>query len=166
MKISRIVKHLIYGPLHVRRCLPPASMRAIQSAIARSETSHMGELRFAVEAALNWRDLLRGIPPRQRAIDLFSGLRIWDTEHNSGVLIYLLLAENDVEIIADRGIHKLVGDAGWQSICAEMEKQFRSGNFEHGVLIGVERITALLSRHFPAGSNPNPNELADAPFVL
>lgn len=166
MKISRILKHLIYGPLHVRRFFPRTSLQAIQTAITRSESSHMGELRFAVEAALDWRDLLRGVTPRERAIKVFSRLRIWDTEHNSGVLIYLLLAERDVEIIADRGIHARVGDAGWQAICSEMETLFRAGEFERGVLTGIARITAVLAEHFPARGESNPNELSDAPVVL
>jgi uncharacterized membrane protein len=166
MKISRILKHLTYGSLHVRRCFPRASMQAIQAAIARSESSHMGELRFAVEAALDWHELLRGVSPRQRAIEVFSQLGVWDTEHNSGVLIYLLLAERDVEIVADRGIHARVGDAGWQAICREMEAAFRAGAFEQGVLSGIARITALLAEHFPAQGKSNPNELPDAPVVL
>jgi uncharacterized membrane protein len=166
MQISRILKHLTCGPWQVRRCFPRASMRAIQSAIAQSETSHMGELRFAVEAALEWHDLLRGLSPRQRAIEVFSGLHIWDTEHNSGVLIYLLLAERRVEIVADRGIHARVGEQRWLEICREMEAAFRRGDFERGVLTGIARITALLAEHFPAGGEPNPNELSDAPVVL
>jgi len=166
MNISRILKHLTYGPLHVRRRFPRSAMQTIQVAIARSESSHMGELRFAVEAALDWRNLLKGVTPRQRAIELFSQLRVWDTEQNSGVLIYLLLAERDVEIIADRGIHARVGNAGWESICREMEGAFRAGQFEQGVLTGIARITALLAGHFPADGKPNSNELPDAPVVV
>jgi uncharacterized membrane protein len=141
-------------------------MQAIEAAIARSESSHMGELRFVVEAALDWRDLLRGVTPRARAIEVFSQLRIWDTEHNSGVLIYLLLAEQRVEIVADRGIHVCVGSAGWQEICREMETSFRAGDFEQGVVKGIARITILLAQHFPAQDNSNFNELPDAPVVL
>jgi hypothetical protein len=166
MKKSRILKHLTYGRLHVRRCFPASSMQAIEAAIARSESSHMGELRFAVEAALDWRDLLRGVTPHERAIEVFSQLRIWDTEHNSGVLIYLLLAERRVEIVADRGIHTRVGNSGWAAICHEMEAAFRAGDFEHGVLAGILQISTLLAQHFPAKNNINHNELPDAPVVL
>jgi uncharacterized membrane protein len=165
MNILRILKHLTYGPLHVRRCFPRAGMQAIQSAIARSESSHTGELRFAVEAALDWRHLLRGTTPRERAVEVFSQLRIWDTEHNSGVLIYLLLAERDVEIVADRGIHAKVGEQQWQEICRVMEERFRAGEFERGVTEGLDAITMLLQQHFPA-RGVNQNELPDAPVVV
>jgi len=165
MNIKRIFKHLTYGRLHVLRQFPAVSMKAIESAIAASESRHMGELRFAVEAALDWRELWHGITPRQRAIEVFSRLRIWDTEHNSGVLIYLLLAERRVEIVADRGIHERVGDAGWSGICREMEQAFRAEHFEQGVLTGIERISALLCQHFPAQGN-NPNELPNAPVII
>jgi len=166
MKILRILKHLVHGRLHMLRCFPASSMAAIKAAIAQSETRHMGELRFAVEAALDWRDLWRGITPRERAVEVFSQLRIWDTEHNSGVLIYLLLADRRVEIVADRGIHARVGEGGWREICHEMETAFRSGDFEQGVLTGIARISAVLSQHFPAQEGANPNELPDAPVVL
>jgi uncharacterized membrane protein len=165
MKIFRILKHLTYGPMQERRRFPRASMRAIQTAISKSESSHMGELRFAVESALDWRDLLRGVSPRQRAVEVFSQLRIWDTEHNSGVLIYLLLAERHVEIVADRGIHAKVGEQGWREICRAMEARFRAGEFEHGVTEGIGAITGLLQQHFPA-QGVNQNELPDAPVVL
>ena len=108
----------------------------------------------------------RRFRPRQRAIEVFSQLRMWDTEHNSGVLIYLLLAERHVEIVADRGVHARVGDAGWQAICREMEAAFRAGEYEQGVLVGIARITALLAEHFPAEGIPKPNKLPDAPVIL
>jgi len=165
MSMTRILKHLLYGRLHVLRCFPAPSMAAIQAAIAQSEASHMGELRFVVEAALDWPDLLRGITPRERAIEVFSQLRIWDTEHNSGVLVYLLLAERRVEIVADRGIHARVGEPGWQAICREMEQAFRAGNFGPGAVAGVARIGALLAQHFPA-QGANRNELSDTPVIL
>jgi uncharacterized membrane protein len=165
MAIIRILKHLMYGRLHVRRCFPAASMQAVQMAIAKSEDGHVGELRFAVEAALDWRDLWHGVTPRARAIEVFSQLRIWDTEHNSGVLIYLLLADRRVEIIADRGIHACVGDVGWKEICREMEQAFRQGQFEQGVLAGIARIGVLLAHHFPA-HGAHRNELPDAPVIL
>lgn len=165
MKIPHILKHLVHGRLHVLRCFPASSMAAIKAAIAQSETSHMGELQFVVEAALDWRDLWRGVTPRERAVEVFSQLRIWDTEHNSGVLIYLLLADRRVEIVADRGIHARVGEGGWQAICHEMEAAFRDGNFEQGAVAGIARIGALLTQHFPA-QGVNNNELPDAPVVL
>lgn len=140
-------------------------MRNIEKAIRDSETHHFGEIRFVVEADLSLSELLRGITARDRAIELFSQLRIWDTEHNSGVLIYLLLADRDVEIIADRGIHHRVGNAAWETICQQMEREFRQQHFEAGVLHGIRAISELLSRHFPTGGG-NVNELPDQPIVL
>lgn len=162
----RILKHLFSTPWHVRRCFSQAALMRIESAIAASEHSHRGELRFAVEPALPWLDLLRGMTARQRAVEVFSQLRVWDTEHNSGVLIYLLLADHDVEILADRGIDAKVGEQAWQAVCTQMETRFRAQEFEAGVMEGVEAISALLRQHFPADDNNNPNELADAPIIL
>ncbi len=164
-KLKRLFQHLMAGRWQVLSRFPQPTMRAIETAIQHSESTHMGELRFAVEAALDWQDVLRGLTAHQRALDVFSQLRIWDTEHNSGVLIYLLLADRKVEIIADRGIHSRVGVTGWQGICREMEAEFRVGRFEQGVLLGLEKISALLSQHFPAEGN-NPNELSNAPVRL
>lgn len=163
--LVRVLKHLLAGRWQVTQRFPKASMVAIESAVRRSETTHMGELRFAVEAGLDWHELWQGVTARQRAIEVFSQLRVWDTEHNSGVLIYLLLADRRVEIVADRGIHTKVGDAAWEAICREMEAEFRAGRFESGVIKGLERISALLSLHFPVLIE-NPNELSDAPVVL
>ena len=101
----------------------------------------------------------------QRALDQFSHLRIWDTAHNNGVLIYLLLADRDVEIVADRGINDKVGAEGWETICQEMETEFRAGNFERGVIQGIEAVSRELARHFPPDSQPR-NELPDRPVVI
>lgn len=165
MSMLRICKHLLTGRWQVTRHFPASSMANIEAAIQRSESLHMGELRFAVEAGLDVRELLHGITPRQRAIEVFSQLRIWDTEHNSGVLIYLLLADRRVEIIADRGIHAEVGDESWASICREMEMHFRAGEFERGVLKGITAISGLLQQHFPA-HGAHADELSNKPVVL
>jgi uncharacterized membrane protein len=164
-KLARFLKHMVAGRWQVATRLPQSSMQRIAAAIAQSESSHLGELRFAVEAGLDWTDLLAGISSRQRAVEVFSRLRVWDTEHNCGVLIYLLLADRKVEIIADRGIHARVGDAGWQSICRNMEREFRAGEFENGVLQGIREISALLQQHYPA-QGKRPNELPDYPVML
>jgi hypothetical protein len=166
MSIRRILKHWFYPPWLVQRHFPATAMSAIAQAISDSERSHMGEVRFAVEGALPWHDVLDGLPARDRALQIFSQLRIWDTEHNNGVLIYLLLADHDVEIVADRGVHALVGPEGWEAICHAMEAEFRQGNFEAGVLLGIARITAILQQHFPAHGRDNPNELPDVPVVV
>ncbi len=164
--VIRILRHLLAGPWQVRRCFPKSAMLRIRTEIENSETRHLGELRFAVEAGLHWHHLWQGISGRDRAIELFSQLHVWDTEHNSGVLIYLLLADRRVEIIADRGIHARVGDAGWQAISRAMETAFSNGKFEQGVLTGISHITALLVEYFPASGRPNKNELPDTPVVL
>ena len=163
--LIRFIRHLTAGRRQVARCLPKRSMDSIASAIRQSESRHMGQLRFAVEAALDWHHLHAGTSSRERAIEVFSLLRVWDTEHNSGVLIYLLLADRKVEIVSDRGIHDRVGEAGWQSICRTMEKKFRAGEFENGVLEGVAAVATLLQQHFPAEGN-KPNELPDYPVTL
>jgi uncharacterized membrane protein len=171
MDFKRLLRHLVTDHWSVRRAFPPRAMRAIEAAIAEQEQRHLGELRFAVEASLPLFDLLSGVSARQRAVEQFSRLRIWDTEHNSGVLIYLLLADRQVEIVADRGIHSRTGDAQWQSVCSAMQRDFGRGRFEEGVIGGVRAIGALLSTHFPGGGTVkggagNRNELPDRPVVL
>jgi uncharacterized membrane protein len=118
-----------------------------------------------VEGALDGKPLFRDQPARERALDIFSQLRIWDTAHNNGVLIYLLLADRDVEIVADRGIDAKVGAAGWQKICAGMEEDFKAGNFSGGVIRGIQAVSQQLAAHFPKRGK-GPNELPDAPVVM
>lgn len=166
MSLKRILKHWLFSPWLVRRHFPSNAMSAITKAISDSERSHTGEVRFAIEGALPWHDALDGMSARERALQIFSQLRIWDTEQNNGILIYLLLADHDVEIIADRGVHALVGAADWEAICHAMEAEFREGRFEAGVLLGITRITAILQAHFPAHGRDNPNELPDVPVVV
>ena len=165
MNIGRVIRHLFAGPGSVRRVLPAASLARIEQAIAASERVHRGQIRFAVEAGLDFAAVSAGVTARERAIDMFSHLRVWDTEHNNGVLVYLLLADRDVEIIADRGIHARCGDAVWEAICRDMEQQFRAGRFEAGVVAGIEALGARLALHFP-GDGDTANELPDAPVVI
>ncbi len=165
MDIGRILRHLCTTGLYLRARFPRETLDAIEQEIAKSESVHSGELRFAVETALDLPPLLQGRGSRQRALDVFSLLRVWDTETNSGVLIYLLLADHKVEIVADRGFAAKVEQSEWETICREMEQAFRSGDFKVGSLLGVQRISTLLARHFPAGTR-NPNELSNKPFIL
>ena len=165
MNLPRLLRHLLSPPWRVRRTFSPAALTRIGQAIAQSETQHGGQIRFAVEHALDTASLLRGLSARERALNVFSALKVWDTEHNNGVLIYLLLADRDVEIIADRGIHGRVGAQGWETICRETERAFRDGLFEQGVLSGIARISSLLESHFPRARR-GPNELPDRPVVL
>ncbi|MET0222279.1 MAG: TPM domain-containing protein [Tardiphaga sp.] len=165
MSFMRIGRHLLGNKARVRAAFPEASLAAIEAAIKASEASHAGQIRFVVEGALDGAPLFRNQSARARAVDVFSQLRIWDTEHNNGVLIYLLLADRDVEIVVDRGIDARVGTAGWEAICQMMEVHFRAGRFEQGVIAGIEAVTQHLAAHFP-GDGADPNELPDAPVVL
>jgi uncharacterized membrane protein YgcG len=165
MSLRRIGRHLMQHRWRVQRIFPPRLLDAIEQAIKQGEATHSGQVRFVVEGALDGVPLFRNQPARERALDIFSHLRIWDTAHNNGVLIYLLLADRDVEIVADRGIDSKVGAAGWENICREMEDDFRSGNFERGVIRGVEEVSRELAKHF-ARSGGGPNELPDQPVVM
>ncbi|MDO8706138.1 MAG: TPM domain-containing protein [Sulfuricaulis sp.] len=165
MSLLRVLRHLIMPPWRVRLALPARTLRAIETAIHECETTHAGEIRFAVESALPLFPLLRGQMARARALEVFSHLQVWDTEYNNGVLIYLLLADHDVEIIADRGVHARVGSEGWEKICREMEALFREGKFEAGVLHGIHTVSGHLVRHYPARGKSR-NELDDKPVIL
>lgn len=165
MGFGRFFRHLLSDHWSVRYAFPQRAMAAIEGAIAAQEQRHDGELRFAVESALPFVDLMRGISARARAIELFSRLRIWDTEQNAGVLVYLLLADKRVEIVADRGIHARVGEAAWEAICGAMQREFAAGRFEAGVVTGVQAISDLLALHFPPRGE-NPDELSNQPIVL
>lgn len=165
MGIKRIGKHLVEHRWRVRRIFPPQVLAMIEQAIKSGEATHSGQVRFVVEGALDGKPLFRDQPARERALDVFSQLRIWDTAHNNGVLIYLLLADRDVEIVADRGIDAKVGTAGWQKICAGMEEDFKTGNFSGGVIRGIQAVSQQLAAHFPKRGK-GPNELPDAPVVM
>lgn len=164
-KWHRFWRHVVTDHRSARRAFPPHTLTRIGSAIAAGEQTHSGQVRFVVEAALPLSLVLRGQKPRAHAIDVFSRLRIWDTEENIGVLVYVLLADKDVEVVADRGIHRKVGDAAWQSICGTMEVAFRAGRFEEGAVAGINAINAILAEHFPRGGS-GPNELADQPEII
>ncbi len=165
MGIKRIGKHLLEHRWRVRRIFPPKVLAAIEQAIKAGEATHSGQIRFVVEGALDGKPLFRNQSARERALDIFSHLRIWDTAHNNGVLIYLLLADRKVEIIADRGIDAKVGAAGWEKICRAMETDFKAGNFESGVISGIEAVSQQLAAHFPK-HGAGRNELPDAPVVM
>src|SRR3954467_703758 len=165
MSIARIGKHLLHHHWWKKRYFPPQVLAAIEQAIKAGEATHSGQVRFVVEGALDGAPLFRNQPARERALDLFGELRIWDTAHNNGVLIYLLLADRDVEIVADRGIDAKVGAEGWEGICRAMEADFRSGQFERGVIGGIEAVSRELAKHFPP-QGPHANELPDAPVVM
>ena len=165
MGIGRIGKHLIEHRWRMRRAFSKAALAEIEQAIKAGEATHSGQVRFVVEGALDGRPLFSGQSARERALDIFSHLRIWDTAHNNGVLIYLLLADRKVEIVADRGIDAHVGASGWDKICKAMEADFRSDDFAGGVIKGIEAVSRELATYFPK-HGPGPNELPDAPVVM
>ena len=165
MRLPRIFKHLKTPSRVVHRAFPQRTWNAVESAVREAEQAHNIELRVVVEARLPLVGLLRGQTSRQRAIELFTLLRVWDTEHNSGVLIYVQFADKKIEIVADRGINAKVAQASWDGICRRMEAAFSHGQYEQGALAAIDEVTALLARHFPP-SVINPNELPDRPMVL
>src|ERR1700737_352743 len=165
MGIRRIGRHLLEHRWRVRRIFTPDVLAAIEQAIKAGEATHSGQVRFVVEGALDGAPLFRNQSARERALDIFSHLRIWDTVHNNGVLIYLLLADRDVEIIAYRALDEKVGAAGWEKICAEMESNFRAGNFAGGAIKGIQAVSRQLAAHFPRQGGGK-NELPDTPVVI
>lgn len=165
MGIGRIARHLVEHHWRARRVFTPAVLADIEQAIKAGEATHCGQVRFVVEGALDGQPLFRNQAARERALDIFSHLRIWDTAHNNGVLIYLLLADRKVEIVADRGIDAKVGAAGWKTICRDMEADFQSGQFKAGVLKGIAAVSRELAKSFPPDAHPR-NELPDKPIVI
>lgn len=165
-KLHRFFRHLATDHGSVRRAFPEAALARIEALIAEGEKRHRGQVRFSVEASLPPARVLAGVTPRERAIEVFSLLRIWDTEGNCGVLVYLLLADRDVEIVADRGIHERVGTRTWGAVCRKMETAFRDRRFVEGVETGLAGINALLAEHYPRGGEAGVNELPDRPVVL
>lgn len=167
MRMRRWFRHLLRSPRAVERVLPPAALARIEQAIAQGEAAHRGEIRFAVEAALPWSYLKRDAPVRERAEMLFAKLRVWDTDERNGVLLYVELADHGIEIVADRGIAAQVAPEQWRAICGEVAQRFADGEFEGGVVAGIERIGDLLALHFPARDGaPNADELPNRPVVL
>lgn len=165
MNLKRVLRHLLLPPWLMRRRFPAAVLQRIEDAVAESESSHRGELCVVIEDTLDLRPLLRGQTPRERASEVFALHRVWDTAENSGVLLYVNWADRDIEIVADRGISARVAQEQWETICRAIESEFRDDRFEAGLLVGIGQISALLSRHFPAGRD-NPDELGNRPAIL
>ncbi|RYZ00393.1 MAG: TPM domain-containing protein [Comamonadaceae bacterium] len=166
-RLARIWRHRWFDEAEVRRVLPPELLERLARRVAASEQRHSGEVRICVEAGLPMSYLWRDAPPRERAIMMFGKLRVWDTAANNGVLIYLLLAERAIEIVADRGIDAHVDAAEWAAMAARMGAAFRERRFEDGLTQALEEVSALLVAHHPlAPGERNPNELPDAPVVL
>jgi uncharacterized membrane protein len=163
-KLLRILKHRWFDESDTRRALGPAVVQRLQQRVAASERRHSGEIRVCVEAGLPLSYLWRGLGARDRAVTMFGKLRVWDTEFNNGVLIYLLLAEHAIEIVADRGLNAQVSTVQWSQIVATMREAFRAGRHEQGLGAAIDAVDALLQQHFAlAPGQRNPNELPDAP---
>ena len=165
MELARFWRHIRMSPAKATRAFPAAVMDAIGREIAAGEGLHRGEMLFVVEAELHSAQLWRAIAPRERAREVFAQQGVWNTEENNGVLVYVLLADRAVEIVADRGIDARVARDEWASICATMQRAFAEGRYEEGAVAGTRAVSALLARHFPA-TGPRRNELADRPVLL
>lgn len=163
--MRRALRHLLHTEGMTRRAFSAAALAAIAEVVRGSELGHAGEVRFVVEGALHPAALWRGQSARERAVELFASLRVWDTEANSGVLIYVLMADREVEIVADRGIAARVPQAQWETLCRTMEAHFAQDEFEVGALAGIAGVDALLRRYFPQAAGDR-NELPDAPALL
>jgi len=162
----RLLKHRMLEESDARRMLNKDALARIEKRVAESEQRQSGEIRVVVEAGLPISYLRRGATPRDRAVAVFGKLGVWDTERNNGVLIYLLLAEHAIEIVADRGLNRRVDAAEWAQIAASMQGAFQNGDFEGGLLRAVDAVDALLVRHFARqAGDGDVNELPDAPLI-
>lgn len=163
--LSRLLRHLFATSRQTHRHFPKDALKHIEESIAASEIGHSGQIRFIVETSLSPYALFHYQTAKQRALELFSAFRIWDTEQNNGVLIYLLMADHDFEILADRGVYMAAGDAFWDDVIKMMEKDLQAGNFEQGVLLGISKIDEVLRKLYPA-DHITPNELSDKPVII
>ena len=164
--LGRMLRHRWRDESDTRKARPPDLVERLARRVAASEQRHSGQVRLYVEAGLPMSYLWRGATARERAVAVFGKLRVWDTEANNGVLIYLLLAENAIEIVADRGLAQRVPPAEWQAIVDRMGSAFRDGRFEDGLTQALEEVSALLVAHFPlAPGQVHSNELPDEPVL-
>lgn len=163
MSVSRAFRHLAAPAWVISRAFPQASLGKIEQAIGETERMHGGEIRVAIEGNLSARELWRGESARERALEVFAQLGVWDTEANNGVLIYVLWADHDVEIVADRGFNGKVTAEEWTAVCTDMEQRFKANDPLGAILHGVRGVGALIAQHFPTVDR---NELPDKPVVL
>lgn len=167
MDWSRAFRHLAATYRGAHKLFSNETMLRLQRVIAEGEATHRGEVRLIVESALPLRKIRRGLSTRQRALDLFGTFRVWDTEENNGVLLYINVADRRLEIIADRAAARVIGDSHWQSICALAREAFKNGEFERGVTEALEAIHRALAKAFPSDASQTPcNELSDAPILI
>jgi uncharacterized membrane protein YgcG len=161
--LKRWWRHLNMTRWQMRRAFNEQVLRAITESVRASEQRHGGEIRVAIEAELSVSSLLHGQSPRERALQVFASLGVWDTDSRNGVLIYICLADRDVEIIADRGLHTKVTDAQWQAVCAQLQGECAAGKYQQGVCNAVTAVGQLIGVHYPAVDR---NELPDRPVLL
>src|SRR5450755_4514958 len=169
MQLARLFRHSVATHWRTRLLFPKASRDAIQQAVVQAERSHRGQIRFVIETALTPHQVLSGVSAHDHALDVFSHLRVWDTSHNNGVLIYVQIADRHVEIVADRAFKDRVADAEWAAVCRLMEQHFRAGRFERGAIAGIEAVGQILSTHFPplqANTGDEDAELPTGPMLL
>jgi uncharacterized membrane protein len=166
-RLARLLRHRWRDESDVRRALPTDALDRLQARIAESERQHSGEIRVCVEAGLPLSYLWRDAPPRERAVAMFGKLRVWDTEANNGVLIYLLLAEHAIELVADRGLTRVADDATWRAVVARLGQALHAGRFEEGLRHAIDEVDVLLREHFPLEEGvADSNELPDRPHLL
>jgi hypothetical protein len=167
MDWKRFFRHIFTTRSKLARLFPVEALTAIEGAVTGSELTHSGEIRVAIEAGLEPAEILGGKTPRQRALEVFAALGVWDTAANNGILIYILLADRDVEIVADRGFNGRVSADEWTAVCHAMEEQFRAGQYERGAVEGVREAGKLLERHFPPlPGGRDEDELPNRPTLL
>lgn len=166
-RLARLLRHRWVDERAVRRALPTEALQRLEAQVVQSERHHGGEIRLCVEGGLPLSYLRRGATPRERAVALFGKLRVWDTEHNNGVLIYLLMADHAIELVVDRGLARVVAPGHWADIVTGLSGDLRQGHFERGLARAVAAVDAVLVQHYPmASDSPNANELANAVHVI
>jgi len=162
----RFLKHLFFGRWQIRRRFSKSDLSAITDQIAATEKRHRGEIVFAVESSLSVHELVSGKTTREKAVETFAKLKVWDTEENNGVLIYLLLADRNIEILADRGVYKKAGAEIFERICRQIEAAYVQGDFLQGTIAGIDEIAKVLIQIYPLGQQVDYNELPDQPVIL
>lgn len=163
--LSRLLRHLTTTTASGKRAFPAATLKAIEEVIRQGERMHRAEVKLVIEVALGPMDILRKVTARRRARELFSHYRVWDTEGNCGVLVYINLADHKVEIIADRTVDSALMPDEWRSLCRTMTQGFSRGLFHDSILGALVAMNQKLRQNFP-DTGERDNQLSDAPLIL